>query len=84
MCSITSRVKDYPFEVELPQGLEAAGAILCDQIKSLDWRIRQATPIGSVPSSVMQEVTARILTLVDPEELNSLILVLDDPGRRFG
>ena len=84
MCSITSRVKDYPFEVELPQGLEAAGAILCDQIKSLDWRIRQATPIGSVPSSVMQEVTARILTLVDPEELNSLILVLVDPGRRFG
>ena len=68
VCPITSRVKGYPFEVELPRGLEAEGAILCDQIKSLDWRVRHATPLGSVPNSVMQEVTARILTLIDPEE----------------
>ena len=68
VCPITSRVKGYPFEVELPRGLEARGAILCDQIKSLDWRVRRATPLGSVPDAVMQEVTARILTLVDPDE----------------
>lgn len=68
VCPITSRVKGYPFEVELPQGLEAKGAILCDQIKSLDWRARRATRLGSVPDSVIQEVTARILALVDPEE----------------
>jgi mRNA interferase MazF len=68
VCPITSRVKGYPFEVELPRGLAAEGAILCDQIKSLDWRVRRATLIGSVPDSVMHEVTARILTLVDPEE----------------
>ena len=66
VCPITSRVKGYPFEVELPQGLEAKGAILCDQIKSLDWRARRATHLGSVPELVMQEVTARILALVDP------------------
>jgi mRNA interferase MazF len=68
VCPITSRVKDYPFEVELPPGLEAKGAILCDQIKSLDWRARRATRLGSVPAPVMHEVTARILVLVDPPE----------------
>jgi mRNA interferase MazF len=68
VCPITSRIKGYPFEVELPQGMEPEGAILCDQIKSLDWRVRRAKRIGSVPLSVMQEVTARILALVDPEE----------------
>lgn len=68
VCPITSRVKGYPFEVELPRGLRAEGAILCDQIKSLDWRVRHASHLGSVPDSVMQEVTARILTLVDPDE----------------
>lgn len=68
VCPITTRVKGYPFEVELPQGLEATGAILCDQIRSLDWRARRATPLGSVPDSVMQEVTARILALVDPDD----------------
>ena len=41
-CPITSKVKGYPFEVELPEGLEATGAVLCDQLKSLDWRARRA------------------------------------------
>jgi len=68
VCPITSRLKGYPFEVELPQGLKAKGAILCDQLKSLDWRARHATRLGSVPDPVMQEVTARILALVDPED----------------
>ena len=68
VCPVTSRVKGYPFEVELPPGLAMKGVILCDQIKSLDWRVRHATPFGSVPDAVMQDVTARILALVDPEE----------------
>jgi mRNA interferase MazF len=68
VCPITSRVKGYPFEVELPPGLAAQGVILCDQIKSLDWRARRATRFGSVPDPVMAEVTARILALIDPTE----------------
>jgi mRNA-degrading endonuclease toxin of MazEF toxin-antitoxin module len=47
------------YEVDLPQGLEAKGAILCDQIKSLDWRAQHARRLGSVPEAVMPEVTAR-------------------------
>jgi len=68
VCPITSHVKGYPFEVVLPAGIEAQGAILCDQVKSLDWRARGATYFGSVPDAVIEEVTARILTLVDPQE----------------
>ncbi len=68
VCPITSRIKGYPFEVALPHGMETEGAILCDQIKNLDWRTRKAKRVGSVPPSLMQEITARILVLVDPEE----------------
>jgi len=68
VCPITSRIKGYPFEVEVPRGIGTEGAILCDQIKSLVWRVRKAKRIGSVPPAVLQEVTARILALVDPEE----------------
>ena len=68
VCPVTTRVKGYPFEVALPPGFETEGVILCDQIKSLDWRARHATRVGSVPASVMREVTARILALVDSEE----------------
>ncbi|MEK7354749.1 MAG: type II toxin-antitoxin system PemK/MazF family toxin [Chloroflexota bacterium] len=36
LCPVTSQIKDYPFEVLLPEGLPVAGAILSDQVKSLD------------------------------------------------
>src|SRR4030042_4662464 len=40
LCPITSQIKNYPFEVLLPSGLPVRGAILSDQVKSLDWRAR--------------------------------------------
>ena len=67
-CPITSRIKGYPFEVELPGNIEAEGAILCDQIKSLDWRARGARRLCPAPADVLEEVTARILTLIAPDE----------------
>ena len=41
-CPITNQVKGYPFEVVLPAASKANGAVLADQVKSLDWRIRKA------------------------------------------
>src|SRR5438067_4938950 len=49
-CPITSQVKGYPFEVAIPPGLSIAGVILADQVKSLDWRARRATPAGRLPA----------------------------------
>ena len=67
-CPITSQVKGYPFEVALPTGLGVEGAILADQVKSLDWRVRKAKRIGRAPSEVLDETVGKILALVDPEE----------------
>jgi mRNA interferase MazF len=67
VCPVTSRIRQYPFEVVLPAGCKTRGAILSDQVKSLDWRVRKATFIERVASEVVDEVTARILALVDPE-----------------
>ncbi len=66
-CPITSHVKGYPFEVLLPEGLKARGAVLSDQIKSLDWRVRRAQRFAKAPSEVIDEVLAKILTLVSDE-----------------
>ena len=64
-CPITSKVKKYPFEVELPRGSEVSGVVLSDQIKSLDWRSRDASRLGVVSRSVLEEVLAKIMTLVE-------------------
>lgn len=63
-CPITSSVKGYPFEVVLPKGLKAEGAVLCDQIRSLDWRARKAKRLCPAPPEVLAEATAKILTLI--------------------
>jgi mRNA interferase MazF len=66
-CPITSRVKGYPFEVPLPEGSKSRGAILSDQLKSLDWRARNAVRFDRASEDTVHEVTGRILALVDPE-----------------
>jgi mRNA interferase MazF len=65
LCPITSKVKGYPFEVVLPSGLGVSGAILSDQVKSLDWRARQAEVICRLPEATMHEVLQKLGTLLD-------------------
>lgn len=64
VCPITSRVKGYPFEVELPEGGEVSGVILADQVKSLDWRARRAGPAGRVGAEVLREALRKLWALV--------------------
>lgn len=64
MCPITSHVKGYPFEVEIPPGLEVSGAVLSDHLKSLDWRERRAAKITALPDEVLSGVLARFEALL--------------------
>ena len=63
-CPITNQIKGYPFEVELPVGLSVTGAVLCDQVKSLDWSARESALIGRLPKEVMDEVLGKVRTLI--------------------
>src|SRR5215475_3612631 len=58
-CPVTSKVKGHPFEVLLPTGLEVEGVILTDHLKSLDWKMRKAKPIGRVPNDVLEETVGK-------------------------
>ncbi len=62
-CPVSNRVKGYPFELVVPSGLAVSGVVLCDHVRSLDWRERQWKPICKVPTAFVQEVMARTLTL---------------------
>jgi mRNA interferase MazF len=64
LCPITSQVKNYPFEVLIPDGLKIGGAILSDQVKNLDWKIRQAEFICKLPASSLDEVLQKLGTLI--------------------
>ena len=63
-CPITSQIKGYPFEVVIPAGLLVSGAVLSDQVKSLDWRARNAELICTLPNDTISEVLQKLGTLL--------------------
>jgi mRNA interferase MazF len=66
-CPITAHVKGYPFEVVFPEDHKVSGVVLSDQIKSLDWRVRNAKRLTRAPKDVIDEVLAKILTLLEKD-----------------
>lgn len=60
---ITSQIKGYPFEVVLADS-GANGAALADQVKSLDWKARQAEKKGLAAPLEMAEIKAKIKALL--------------------
>jgi len=64
MCPITNQIKGYPFEVLIPASLAVSGAILADQVKSLDWRARKAELICTLPAATVVEVLQKLGTLL--------------------
>ena len=63
-CPITSKVKGYPFEVTI-SGKKISGAILSDQVKSLDWKARKVRFIEKAGNSVLKEVISKISVIIE-------------------
>ena len=61
-CPVTTRIKNYPFEVQLRT--EPASAVLSDQVKCLDWRARGATRKGRVGAAELAEVRGKLRALI--------------------
>ncbi len=60
---ITSKIKDYPFEV--PIMLKEPSVILSDQIKSMDYQARNMAFIQKADNFVMQEVLNNVAQLLN-------------------
>ena len=57
-CPVTNARRDYPFHVSIPEGQDVTGAVMVEQVKSIDFRSRGVRHIGSAPEPVLQEVLA--------------------------
>jgi mRNA interferase MazF len=71
LCPITHQIKGYPFEVLIPDGLAVSGAILADQVKSLDWRARRADLICTLPVATVAEALRKLGTLLDYQRMEN-------------
>jgi mRNA interferase MazF len=61
VCPITSARRDHPFHVSIPEGENVTGVVMVEQVKSIDFRAREAKRIGRAPEQVLDEV----LSLLD-------------------
>lgn len=61
-CPLTTRIKNYPFEV--PIAGTPAAVVLSDQVKNLDWRARKAVRKGRVSDQELAQVRARLRALI--------------------
>ena len=63
LCPITSQMKSYPFEVSLNHK-KVTGAVLVDQIRSLDWQVRGVKYYARASAAVMSEVQEKLSALI--------------------
>ena len=64
LCPVTSRIKNYPFEVRLPDAFDVRGVVLCDQIKSLDWAARKLARHAQLDQNTMAQVLGKVHALL--------------------
>jgi mRNA interferase MazF len=75
VCAITSRVRGWPFEVELPAGLlpdktgvgQVSSVIIADAVRQIDFREREMEFIGQAPKAIVEDVVDKLLTVLDDQ-----------------
>ncbi len=61
VCPVTNSKRDFPFHVPIPAGGNVTGFVMVEQIKSLDFRARNAQRI----EQASEELTAEVLSILD-------------------
>ena len=59
---MTTKIKGYPFEVII--GANPAGAVLADQIKSLDWVARKTSYKAKITIAQLEEIRKKATLLI--------------------
>jgi len=56
VCPITNTRRNHPFHVAIPANEDLTGFIMVEQVKSVDFRSRQAKRLGKAPTAIFEEV----------------------------
>ena len=64
VCPITNQAKGFSFELAIPSVLAVTGVVLCDHVKSVDWRARKAAYLCTLPELLVEAVSLMVRKLV--------------------
>jgi mRNA interferase MazF len=63
-CPVKNKSKGYPFEVAIPEDSKVTGIIVADQVKSLNWKNRNAEFVCRLQDEKITEVLSKLNTLL--------------------
>ena len=72
ICPITSKARPWPFNVEIPSGLQTTGVVLVDQVRTIDRPERMFAVIERVPDDFLAEVRGRLAALLGFDTIASI------------
>ena len=58
VCPLTNSDRGFPFHIPVPENSALTGFVMVEQVKSLDFRARQAKRIERAPDKLLTEVLA--------------------------
>lgn len=64
ICPVSSTSRSNPFYVTITDNLSVNGVVMCDQLRSLDFRARKFDLICDCPDLLFQDVLRRIKPII--------------------
>jgi mRNA interferase MazF len=65
VCPISRNLSPWPTKIRLPDGLPVTGAVLADQVRTIDHEHRVLRRLGEVPRQVLQDVREVLALLLE-------------------
>lgn len=66
-CPITNTDRKTPFHIGVPTASGLTGFVMCEQMKSVDYRARSAKKIGTAPKEFLDDVLSVIDACIYPK-----------------
>ncbi|APB35122.1 PemK-like protein [Gloeomargarita lithophora Alchichica-D10] len=60
VCPLTNTDRGYPFHLPVPNTSSLTGFVMVEQLKSVDYRVRQAKFVAVAPTDFLEDVLALI------------------------
>jgi len=65
VCPITTTRRNFPFHVPIPDNPKITGYVMVEQVKSIDFRARDAHRVARASASVLDEVLSILEACID-------------------
>ena len=65
LCPITNTDKDHPLHIKLNEKTKTNGVILCDQVKTMDIKVRNFKHLESIPEDILENVLDIVFSLIE-------------------